>query len=265
MADNAKIVAESLVTRWDKDGCATLTLNRPDKRNAINRALFRELREHIVQLSTDESIGLVVLRGAGNNFSAGHDLKEIARHRQDADQGESYLRKLFEDCAEMMQRLTTGPKPTIAVVDGIATAAGAQIVAACDLAFASERATFSLPGVNNGGFCSTPLVAVGRAISRKHAMEMALSGASYDASWAQSVGLINRIIPSNSLMDEVQTFAATLATRHAPAISSGKVTFHAQLEEPLVAAYERAGETMLDHFMDPFRISEEQDSWGKGQ
>ena len=257
-------MTEPLVTETLEEGVLMLTLGA-GKAHALSSAMIAALNETLDRAGRDDAVRVIVLHGPGHIFCAGHDLKEIARHRQDADQGESYLRKLFEDCAEMMQRLTTGPKPTIAVIDGIATAAGAQIVAACDLAFASERATFSLPGVNNGGFCSTPLVAVGRAISRKHAMDMALSGASYDASWAQSVGLINRIIPSNSLMDEVQTFAATLATRHAPAISSGKVSFHAQLEEPLAVAYARAGETMLDHFMDPFRIAEEQDSWGKGQ
>lgn len=257
-------MTEPLVDEMLEDGVLTLTLGG-GKAHALSSAMLGALNEVLCRAGRDEAVRVIVLQGPGHIFCAGHDLKEIARHRQDADQGEAYLRRLLDDCAEMMQRLTIGPKPTIAMVDGIATAAGAQVVAACDLAFASERATFSLPGVKNGGFCSTPLVAVGRAISRKHAMEMALSGASYDAEWALSVGLINRICPSNGLADEVRAFAATLATRHAPAISLGKATFHAQLEAPLAEAYQHAGESMLHHFMDPFRVAKEQDSWGEGK
>ncbi|WP_127111663.1 enoyl-CoA hydratase-related protein [Shimia sediminis] len=255
-------MTEALVTETLDAGVLTLTLGA-GKAHALSSAMLGALNDALRRAGEDDATKVIVIHGPGHIFCAGHDLKEIAQHRGDADDGEAYLRQLFDDCAEMMQRLTTGPKPTIAMVDGIATAAGAQIVAACDLAFASERATFSLPGVNNGGFCSTPLVAVGRALSRKHAMEMALSGGTYDASWALGAGLINRIVPSNSLADEVHAFAATLATRHAPAISSGKATFYEQIEQPLATAYQSAGETMLGHFMDPFRIDEERATWAK--
>lgn len=255
-------MSELLVTETLKEGVLTLTMGA-GKAHALSSAMITAMNAALEKAASNEDVGAIVLHGPGHIFCAGHDLKEIACHRADADQGEAYLRQLFDDCAEMMQRLTMGSKPTIAMVDGIATAAGAQMVAACDLAFATERATFSLPGVQNGGFCSTPLVAVGRAVSRKHAMEMALSGASYDAEWALGAGLINRVVPSNSLADEVQAFAASVASRHAPAVSLGRVTFHAQLEQPLAEAYARAGDAMLTHFMDPFRIAEEQDSWGQ--
>ncbi|WP_299352806.1 enoyl-CoA hydratase-related protein [uncultured Shimia sp.] len=253
-------MTEPLVTETNTQGVLTLTLGA-GKAHALSSAMLEALNGALKRAAEDEAVKVIVIHGPGHIFCAGHDLKEIARHRQDTDLGEAYLRQLFDDCAEVMQRLTTGPKPTIAMVDGIATAAGAQIVAACDLAFASERATFSLPGVNNGGFCSTPLVAVGRAMSRKHAMEMALSGDAYDADWALSVGLINRIVPSNSLVDEVMGFATALATRHAPAIATGKANYYAQIEQPLAQAYETAGDTMLGHFMDPLRIAHERDTW----
>lgn len=249
------------VTPCAKDGVLTLTLGA-GKAHALSSAMLAALNAALKEGEEDEAIRVIVIHGPGHIFCAGHDLKEIAAHRQDPDQGAAYLRDLFQDCAEVMQRLTHGPKPTIAVVDGIATAAGAQIVAACDLAFASDRASFSLPGVMNGGFCTTPLVAVGRALSRKQAMEMALSGEYYDADWALSAGLINRIVPSGGLMAEVETFATTLATRHAPAVTRGKAAFHEQMQHPLSEAYDLAGQAMLDHFMDPFRIEEERHRWG---
>lgn len=253
-------MTDPLVTQTLDAGVLTLTLEG-GKAHALSSAMLGVMNDALRRAGEDDGVKVIVIHGPGHIFCAGHDLKEIASHRNDPDDGEAYLRQLFDDCAEMMQRLTNSPKPTIAMVDGIATAAGAQIVATCDLAFASERATFSLPGVNNGGFCSTPLVAVGRALSRKQAMEMALSGDTYDAEWALSAGLINRIVPSNSLVDVVSDFAATLATRHAAAITSGKQAFNDQITLDLPEAYARAGKAMLDHFMDPHRIDVEKKSW----
>ncbi|SHI81225.1 Enoyl-CoA hydratase/carnithine racemase [Shimia gijangensis] len=250
------LIAETLI-----DGVLTLTLGAGTA-HALSSAMLAAFNAALKRAGGNDAVRVIVIHGPGHIFCAGHDLKEIAKHRTDADDGKAYLRQLFDDCAEAMQRLTKGPKPTVAMVDGIATAAGLQIVAACDLAFASDRATFCLPGVNNGGFCSTPAVAVGRAMSRKHAMEMALSGAVYDARWAQDAGLLNRVTSSADLSATVYDFTKTLSTRHGPAISSGKQTFYDQIEQPLGQAYETATETMLGHFMDPLRIAEERKTWG---
>ena len=243
-------------------GVLTLTLGA-GKAHALSSAMLAALNASLGRAGDAAEVKVIVIHGPGHIFCAGHDLKEIAHHRADADDGAAYLRQLFDDCADMMMRLTNGPKPTIAMVDGIATAAGLQIVAACDLAFASQRATFCLPGVLNGGFCSTPAVAVGRALSRKHAMEMAMSGGFYDADWAYAAGLLNRVVNSQALAKTVYDFATQLAARHAPAISSGKQTFYAQIEHPLADAYQMAGETMLGHFMDPLRIAHEREVWAK--
>lgn len=252
---------DPLVGETLDQGVLTLTLGA-GKAHALSSAMLAALNAALDRAGRAAEVKVIVIHGPGHIFCAGHDLKEIARHRADADHGEAYLRQLFDDCAEMMMRLTKGPKPTIAMVDGIATAAGLQIVAACDLAFASQQATFCLPGVNNGGFCSTPSVAVARVMSRKHAMEMAMSGDVYDADWAFSAGLLNRVVSSEALAETVYDFATKLATRHAPALSSGKQTFYAQIEQPLAEAYQMAGETMLGHFMDPLRIAHERETWG---
>lgn len=249
------LVAENL-----KNGILTLTLGG-GKAHALSSAMMAALDAALASAAENDAVRVVVLNGPGHIFCAGHDLKEIARHRDDPDLGKAFLEQLFSDCARVMQRLTLGPVPTIAMVDGIATAAGAQIVAACDLAFASPRATFCLPGVQNGGFCSTPAVAVGRVLSRKHVLEMALSGATYDADWALSAGLVNRVVPSDVLEQTVYDFATQLAGRHAPAIALGKQTFYEQLALPLDEAYERAGAAMLEHFMDPTRIARERKTW----
>lgn len=248
------------VTRELSDGVLTLTLGA-GRAHALSEAMLAALLHALRDAGRNDAIRVIIIHGPGHIFCAGHDLKEIARHRDDPDQGEAYVARLLDDCAKVMQRLTNSPKPTIAMVDGIATAAGTQIVAACDLAFASDKATFCLPGVNNGGFCTTPLVAVGRTISRKHALEMALSGDVFDANWARSVGLVNRVVPSQHLADTVQVFAKKLAARHAPAIAVGKRAFNEQVEHPLAEAYDIAGKAMLGHFMDPQRIAKEQKIW----
>ncbi|MEP2530942.1 enoyl-CoA hydratase-related protein [Shimia sp.] len=255
-------MTEPLVDETLSTGVLTLTLGA-GKAHALSSAMLTAFNAALMRAEADNTVKVIVIHGPGHIFCAGHDLKEIARRRQDADDGQAYLVQLFMDCAELMQKLTQGPKPTIAMVDGIATAAGLQMVAACDLAFASERATFCLPGVKNDGFCSTPLVAVGRAVSRKHAIEMAMSGDTYDAQWALSAGLLNRVVTSEALPDTVYDFARKLATRHGPAVSAGKQTFYAQIEQPLPQAYDMAGETMLGHFLDPLRVAREKKEWAQ--
>ncbi|MYM55753.1 enoyl-CoA hydratase-related protein [Thalassovita mangrovi] len=223
----------------------------------LSRAMIRDLHAHIRQAAADPQANVIVLEGPGHIFCAGHDLKEIARHRDDPDQGLDYLRALFTECGAMMLDLALCPKPTIAVVEGIATAGGLQLAASCDLIFASDRATFCLPGVRNGGFCTTPAVAVSRNLSRKQVMEMTLSGEAFDAAWALNAGLVNRVYPPEQLLDETMAFARTLATRHPKAIADGKRMLYRQLDLPLDQAYAEATEVMIGHFMDPVRIAQE--------
>lgn len=223
----------------------------------LSRAMIIDLHAHIREAASDPQVNVIVLEGPGQIFCAGHDLKEIARHRDDPDQGLAYLRALFTECGAMMLDLALCPKPTIAMVEGIATAGGLQLAASCDLIFASDRATFCLPGVRNGGFCTTPAVAVSRNLSRKQVMEMTLSGEAFDSAWALNAGLINRIYPSELLADATMAFARTLATRHPKAIADGKQMLYRQLELPLDQAYAEATEVMIGHFMDPVRIAQE--------
>lgn len=250
----------ALLTETLENGVLTLTLGA-GKAHPMSLAMLQALDAALAKAETAAAVGAIVLHGPGPIFCAGHDLKEIARHRDDADNGRDFLQGLFDQCAQVMTRLTNGAKPTIAMIDGLATAAGAQMAAACDLAFASERATFCLPGVSNGGFCSTPSVAVARSIGRKQAMEMALSGDTYDADWALSAGLINRVVASEVLPQTVAEFAEKLAARHTPAVSLGKQVFYQQLGQPLEQAYDTAGVAMLEHFMDPWRVEIERKTW----
>lgn len=232
-----------------RDGAVLrLALNRPPA-HPLSMAMIGALQEALDRAAGDRSVRVVVISGPGHVFCAGHDLKEISAHRADADKGRAYLRDLFAACERMMQSIVMHPKPTIAMVDGIATAAGCQIVASCDLAFASARATFCLPGVNTGGFCTTPLVAVSRAMHRKHAMQMALSGEAIDAQTALSFGLVNEVMAPEKLEGRVADFAARLASRSPIAIADGKRAFYQQLDMPLDEAYAHAGAVMVEHFM----------------
>lgn len=238
------------------EGVLTLTLGN-GVAHPLSLAMIAELHDHLRNAANNPDARVIILHGPGKIFCAGHDLKEIAAHRTDPDQGRAYLTELFETCGAMMQDITNAPQPVIAVVEGIATAGGLQLVAACDLAYASENATFCLPGVNNGGFCTTPAVAVSRNLSRKHIMELALSGDAFGARWAQENGLINRILPADELLDFTMTFARTLATRNSRAIAQGKQALYQHMTLPLDQAYDMATRVMIGHFMDPARIAKE--------
>ncbi|MDX1780371.1 MAG: enoyl-CoA hydratase-related protein [Thalassovita sp.] len=220
----------------------------------LSLAMIGALHSEIRRAAEDPGINVLILDGPGNIFCAGHDLKEIRRHRDDPDQGKAYLRQLFSECSALMQGITLSSKPVIAMVDGIATAGGLQLAASCDLIFASTRARFCLPGVHNGGFCTTPAVAVARSLPRKQVMEMALSGEAFDADWALNAGLVNRVFAPEDLPAETMEFARTLAGRHPKAIADGKRMLYRQIELPLDQAYEEATEVMIGHFMDPVRI-----------
>jgi enoyl-CoA hydratase/carnithine racemase len=225
------------------EGIATVTLNRPGQFNALSSALVGELQSAFDRIAADPGVRVVVLAATGRGFCAGHDLKEIR-----AMPGVEEVESLFARCSRMMVTITRLPQPVIARVHGLATAAGCQLVATCDLAIASEAATFATPGVNIGAFCSTPGVALGRAVGRKHAMEMLLTGAPISAARAQEIGLVNRVVAQEALDAEVDAMATLIATRSASAIASGKAAFYRQLELPIDEAYAVAGHSIACEF-----------------
>jgi enoyl-CoA hydratase/carnithine racemase len=225
------------------DGIATVTLNRPGQFNALSSALISELQSAFDRIAVDPAVRVVVLAARGRGFCAGHDLKEI-RAMTDVSEVES----LFARCSRMMVTITRLPQPVIAKVHGLATAAGCQLVATCDLAIASAAASFATPGVNIGAFCSTPGVALGRAVGRKHAMEMLLTGAAISAARAHEIGLVNRVVPADALDAEASGMAALIASRSSSAISSGKAAFYRQLELPVDEAYAVAGHAIACDF-----------------
>ena len=225
------------------DGIATVTLNRPGQFNALSSGLISELQSAFDRIAADPGVRVVVLAASGRGFCAGHDLKEIR-----AMSGVPEVESLFARCSRMMLTITRLPQPVIAKVQGIATAAGCQLVATCDLAVAAESATFATPGVNIGAFCSTPGVALGRAVGRKHALEMLLTGAPIDAKRAYEIGLVNRVVPAETLDAEVSAMARLIATRSSSAIASGKEVFYRQLERPLDEAYAVAGHAIACDF-----------------
>ena len=245
-----------LLNRALRDNVLTLTLGG-GVAHALSLDMIGALHRAILAAEADPDVHVMLVHGPGRIFCAGHDLKEIARHRADPDLGRAYLQELFARCGEMMQALTMSPKPSIAVVEGIATAGGLQLVAACDLAFAGTEARVCLPGINNGGFCSTPSVAVARNIGRKAVMELALSGEALDAEWARGVGLFNRIVTGGDVLDHATAFARRVAKGHPAALGLGKQTLYRQIEMPLADAYTHATEAMMAHFMDPERIRQE--------
>src|SRR3954452_3234011 len=185
-----------VLLREDADGIATLTLNRPQQRNSLSEGLIAALTESLDAIANESRVRVVVLAANGPAFSAGHDMKEMTARRIDADRGRAYFKQLMDACATMMQAIVHLPKPVIACVHGPASAAGCQLVASCDLAVAGDAAKFATPGVNIGLFCSTPMVALSRNVSRKHAMEMLLTGEMIDAAEAQRIGLVNRVVPA---------------------------------------------------------------------
>jgi enoyl-CoA hydratase/carnithine racemase len=228
------------VLRRDDGPVATLTLNRGERFNPLSLAMIEALSEEVDRLATDRDVRVVVLAAAGRGFCAGHDLKEM---RANAG-SEAWQRRLFDECSAMMLGFTRLPQPVIARVHGIATAAGCQLVSMCDLAVASEAASFALPGVNIGVFCSTPAVGVARNIGRKRVMEMLLTGQPVEARTALEWGLVNRVVPAEQLDAEVARFAGLIASRSTAAIAIGKRTFYAQVGAGLDAAYATAGEAM---------------------
>ena len=221
-------------------GLVRLTLNRPERFNALSSEMIAALQAEVDAIAGDETAQVVVLGALGKGFCAGHDLKEMRAHAGD----EAWQRKLFDDCSRLLIALTRMPQPVIARVHGIATAAGCQLVSMCDLAVAAETATFALPGINVGVFCTTPAVGVGRNVSRKRAMEMLLTGEPIDAKTAAAWGLVNRAVPAGELDGAVAHFTDILLQRSPAVVRLGKRAFYDQLDRPLASAYDLAGREM---------------------
>lgn len=239
-ADPKTHLHDPLVLVGDRDGVRTLTLNRGDRFNPLSSEMIAALDAALADAAENTSVRAVVIAAKGRGFCAGHDLKEMRAHAGD----KAWQRCLFDACSRMMMRLTELPQPAIARVHGIATAAGCQLVSMCDLAVASDTASFALPGVNIGVFCSTPVVGVVRNVGRKRAMEMLLTGRLFDARTALAWGLVNRVVPVDQLDAAVREFTDVIGARSAATIRMGKAAFYAQVDRPLDSAYDIASETM---------------------
>lgn len=236
--------AGPVLLREDRGAVATLTLNRPEARNSLSRELLGALQDALDAIAGDAAVKVVVLAARGPAFCAGHDMKELR-----ANPEEAYCRETFTQSSGLMQAIVRLPKPVIAQVQGIATAAGCQLVASCDLAVADENARFATPGVNIGLFCSTPMVALSRNVGRKRAMEMLLTGEMIDAATAVDFGLINRVVPVADLEAEVDALADKIAAKSSLVVAMGKEAFYRQLEQGLEDAYAYAGEVMARNMM----------------
>jgi enoyl-CoA hydratase/carnithine racemase len=231
------------------NGILRLTLNNSKHQNTLSDAMMKSLKKELSDVAINESIRVVILAANGPIFCAGHDLKEITEARNNKDLGYAYFEKLFNTCSELMQLIVNNPKPIIAEVNGIATAAGCQLVASCDLAIGSDKAKFATPGVNIGLFCSTPMVALSRNISNKHAMEMLLTGEMIDAKKAKEIGLINNNVSSKNLMQETLKLAKKVASKSSMTLKVGKHAFYAQSSLDLSEAYKYTSKVMLDNIL----------------
>jgi enoyl-CoA hydratase/carnithine racemase len=228
---------------------AILTLNRPGARNSLSEGLIAALDAALREVHDDAGVRAVVIAATGKAFSAGHDMKELTARRSDADRGRAYFAEIMTACSTMMQTIVHLPKPVVAAVQGIATAAGCQLVASCDLAVASEAASFATPGVDIGLFCSTPMVALSRNIPRKQAMEMLLTGEPISATTARDIGLVNRVVPVGTERDAAIALAQKVARKSAYTIKVGKAAFYRQAEMSLSEAYRYTAEVMTENMM----------------
>ena len=238
-----------VLLRNDRGPVAVLTLNRPDVRNALSEVLIAALHDAVTEIGNSDEVRAIVITGAGQAFSSGHDLKEMTAHRNEPDRGRSYFTRVMEACAQMMLSIVRSPKPVIAAVNGIAIAAGCQLVASCDLAVASHEARFATPGVNIGLFCSTPMVALSRNVSRKAAMEMLLLGDLLSANEAKVLGLVNRVIEAHETVNAAVELGRKIASKPKATLRIGKEAFYRQLEMPLEEAYAYASAVMVDNML----------------
>lgn len=249
MTMHARPDGATILLREDRDGVALLTLNNPTARNALSEELIAALQAAIDTIGRDPSVRAVIVAAKGPAFSAGHDLKQLTAHRSDPDGGKAYFRRIMTSCSAMMQTIVALPQPVIACVSGIATAAGCQLVATCDLAVASTEARFATPGVDIGLFCSTPMVALTRNIPRKNAMHMLLTGEPVTADEALRLGLINKVVPHGLEREAAFALAKIVASKSKATVKIGKEAFYRQSEMTLTDAYAYAAEVMTENMM----------------
>lgn len=248
-AVRAPDAAAPILLRERDGGIAVLILNRPQARNSLSEALLVALREAFADIAADRSVRAVVLAANGPAFSAGHDLKELTARRSDADGGRAYFKHIMTTCSAVMQQIVKLPQPVVAAVQGVATAAGCQLVASCDLAVASTAAKFATPGVDIGLFCSTPMVALSRNVPRKQAMEMLLTGEMVAAADAARIGLVNHVVQPGEERREAIALAKKVASKSSYVLKIGKEAFYRQLELGLSDAYDYAAEVMTENMM----------------
>jgi len=238
-----------LLRELGNDGVLRLTLNDVARRNALSEAMLAELGRTFAEAGKDASVRVIVLAANGPAFCAGHDLKEMTAGRDAPDRGRAYFARVMAQCSGVMQAIVNCPKPVIAEVTGVATAAGCQLVASCDLAVAAESARFSTPGVHIGLFCSTPMVAVSRNVADKHAMEMLLTGDMTSAARAAEIGLVNRAVADEALSEVTMEMARKVASKSSMTLATGKHAYYAQREMPLASAYDYASTVMVDNML----------------
>jgi len=231
------------------DGILTLTLNQPENRNALSEDMLQNLTEQLMLATDNNQVRVVVIAANGSVFSAGHHLKELNSHRNDEDLGQAYFTKIMHMCAKLMQMIVNYPKPVIAKVQGMATAAGCQLVASCDLAIASDNSQFCTPGVNIGLFCSTPMVALSRNMSRKQAMQMLLLGDVIDAETAKAYGLINQVVEPIELDNAIEQYCQRLVAKSAIPLQMGKQAFYQQAQMSLSDAYDFSCDVMVENML----------------
>lgn len=241
-------MSDPLITKLE-NGILTLTMNMAGARNPLSQAMIAALQNALDVAAGDKLTRIIVLAANGPAFCAGHDLKEITRVRENPDAGLAYFTQLMADCSKLMQTIVAHPCPVIAMIDGVAAAAGCQLVATCDLAVASARAKFTTPGVHIGLFCSTPMVALSRNVAHKHAMEMLLTGDMIEAEKAEQIGLVNKVVDPDELKSVTLAMAAKIASKSAMTLKTGKAAFYQQSEMGLARAYEYASSVMVENMM----------------
>ncbi len=238
-----------LKTNLDTNGIFRLILNNPSNQNTLSEEMIKCFQVALDQSANEKKIRVIIISAEGKTFSAGHDLKELTKERQNTDRGKNYFKKILDKCSKMMQSIVNNPKPIIAEVGGVATAAGCQLVASCDLAYASKSAKFATPGVNIGLFCSTPMVALSRNVSKKHAMDMLLNGELISANKAAEIGLINEVVEDEALNNYTLEKAMNITKKSALTLKIGKEAFYKQSELSLCDAYDYASSVMVENML----------------
>jgi len=242
-------LSNAVLLREDREGIVILTLNRPEARNALSEEMISAITDELDAIAKDRFVRVVIFKGNGPAFCAGHDLKQMTMHRSESDRGRAYFIGLFEHCARMIQRIVTLPQPVIGCVHSVATATGCQMVASFDLVVASEAACFATPGVQIGLFCSSPMVSLSRKISNAHAMEMLLTGEMISARRAYEIGLVNRVVPIGREYDEALELAHAIASKSSYVQKIGKEAFYRQRDMNLADAYQYGARVMADNMM----------------